>query len=212
MDREQRNRYIMIGVIAFCVVAASILLVFAIFKFEVIKNFCLMIWRILGPFLFGFILAYLLLPVYNFLLNLMQKLLCKRERKEKTMRRLHILANAIAVTCTMLFFLALVLPVQLRIFALSRAQRFSHILRRGRIFAVLRGYFFILISQLGGVDSRRTGSLVQTCQCAFLAFNGLLHAAHLRSCQFQLLFIAGKRQLSLLEGGGRIDRALFRTS
>ena len=42
-----------------------------------------MIWRILGPFLFGFILAYLLLPVYNFLLNLMQKLLCKRERKEK---------------------------------------------------------------------------------------------------------------------------------
>ena len=109
MDREQRNRYIMIGVIAFCVVAASILLVFAIFKFEVIKNFCLLIWHILGPFLFGFILAYLLLPIYNFLLNFMQKLLCKKEGKEKTMRRLHILANAVAVTLTMLFFLALVI-------------------------------------------------------------------------------------------------------
>ncbi len=32
MDREQRNRYIMIGVIAFCVVAASILLVFCNFQ------------------------------------------------------------------------------------------------------------------------------------------------------------------------------------
>lgn len=109
MDREQRKKYIMIGVIAFCVVAASILLVFAIFKFEVIKNFCLMIWRILGPFLFGFILAYLLLPIYNFLLNLMQKIFCRKARKEKTMRRLHVLANAIAVTFTMLLFLALVI-------------------------------------------------------------------------------------------------------
>lgn len=109
MDHEQRNRYIMIGVIAFCVVAASVLLVFAIFKFEVIKNFCLMIWRILGPFLAGFILAYLLLPIYNFLLHLMQKLLCGKERREKTMRRLYILANATAVTFTMLFFLALVI-------------------------------------------------------------------------------------------------------
>ena len=109
MDHEQRNRYIMIGVIAFCVVAASVLLVFAIFKFEVIKNFCLMIWRILGPFLAGFILAYLLLPIYNFLLHLMLKLLCGKERREKTMRRLYILANATAVTFTMLFFLALVI-------------------------------------------------------------------------------------------------------
>ena len=39
MDREQYKKYIMIGVIAFCVVAASILLVFAMFKFEVIKEF-----------------------------------------------------------------------------------------------------------------------------------------------------------------------------
>ena len=109
MDREQRKKYIMIGVIAFCVVAASILLVFAIFKFEVIKAFFLTIWGILVPFLYGFVLAYLLLPVYNFLLHLLQKLLCRRAHAEKTMRRLHILANATAVTLTMLFFFALVI-------------------------------------------------------------------------------------------------------
>ncbi len=109
MDREQRKKYIMIGVIAFCVVAASILLVFAIFKFEVIKAFCLTIWGILAPFLYGFVLAYLLLPVYNFLLHILEKLLCRKERKEKTMRRLRLLANATAVTLTMLFFFALMI-------------------------------------------------------------------------------------------------------
>ena len=98
----------MIGVIAFCVVAASILLVFAIFKFEVIKEFCLMIWRILTPFLYGFVLAYLLLPVYNFLVNLLQKTFCRKERTKKTDHRLRVLASAVAVTLTMLFFLALV--------------------------------------------------------------------------------------------------------
>ena len=108
MDREQYKKYIMIGVIAFCVVAASILLVFAIFKFEVIKEFCLMIWRILTPFLYGFVLAYLLLPVYNFLVNLLQKTFCRKERTKKTDHRLRVLASAVAVTLTMLFFLALV--------------------------------------------------------------------------------------------------------
>ena len=109
MDHETRNRYILIGVIAFCVAAASILLVFAIFKFEVIKDFCLMIWRILTPFLYGFVLAYLLLPVYNFLLNLFHKLFFKKERSEKAARRLRVVNNAISVILTMVFFLALVI-------------------------------------------------------------------------------------------------------
>ena len=109
MSREERKRYLTIGVIAFCVLAACILLVFAIFEFEVIAGFCLKIWQILTPFLYGFILAYLLLPVYNFFVKLFHKCFLKRERTPKTARRLYLLGNAVSVTLTMLCFLSLLI-------------------------------------------------------------------------------------------------------
>lgn len=108
MKREQYKRLVAIGVTAFCVIAASILLVFAIFQFQVLRGFAARIWRILRPFLYGFVLAYLLLPVYNFLRRQLKKLFSRRPGTEKTEKRRGLFASGIAAACTMLFFLALV--------------------------------------------------------------------------------------------------------
>ncbi|MBE6936575.1 MAG: AI-2E family transporter [Ruminococcaceae bacterium] len=107
MNTEQRKKYLLIGLTAFGVVAASILLVFAIDRFDQIRRLFVRIGQILQPFTIGFVLAYLLLPVYNFLCHAFRDLIRRRRWSEKANRWLHIVTNALSVTLTMLTFFAL---------------------------------------------------------------------------------------------------------
>ena len=109
MSHDERKKYIAIGLIAFCVIAASALLIFLIFHFEVISGLILRIWRVLMPFVYGFVLAYLLLPVYNMLRSLFRKWLCRGDFPEKKLRRRRATATGLSVSLTILFFLALLI-------------------------------------------------------------------------------------------------------
>ena len=106
VDREQKRKYITIGIVAFCVIAASTLLAFLIFHFEIIGGVFLRIWRVLLPFVYGFVLAYLLLPVFNMLQGLFQRWFCRDGLPEKKARRRG-LSVGLAAALTILFFLAL---------------------------------------------------------------------------------------------------------
>ena len=109
MSREQMKKYITIGAVVFCVIAASTLFAYLIFHFSVIRSFCVRVLRVLRPFLYGFVLAYLLLPVYNRLRSLFKKLFCRNKTLvDRAMRRRGALAGGLAVVVTMLFFFALV--------------------------------------------------------------------------------------------------------
>ncbi|MGI6070601.1 MAG: AI-2E family transporter [Blautia sp.] len=61
------NKYLYWGVTAFCVVAASLLFCFGIFRMGTLIQGIKAVLRILMPIIYGAILAYLLNPVVNFL-------------------------------------------------------------------------------------------------------------------------------------------------
>ena len=54
------------GLTAFLVIICSVAVFFAIYKFAVIRNAVAVCTKILAPFLYGMVMAYLLCPIYNF--------------------------------------------------------------------------------------------------------------------------------------------------
>lgn len=75
MKDEKIQQYVMMGLTAFAVIAASLLTAFILFHFSTIRNAMQTLSKILMPFVIGCVIAYLLTPVYNFLLrNLDRKL------------------------------------------------------------------------------------------------------------------------------------------
>ncbi|NLD19188.1 MAG: AI-2E family transporter [Clostridiales bacterium] len=54
------------GLTAFLVILCSILVFFAIYRFDVVSNSFHICGKILAPFIYGLIMAYLLCPMYNF--------------------------------------------------------------------------------------------------------------------------------------------------
>ncbi len=69
MFREKNKQYIAWGLTAFCVVAASIVLYFFIHNFDDVRSAVGRVIRILMPFIYGFIMAFLLTPLYDRVYN-----------------------------------------------------------------------------------------------------------------------------------------------
>ncbi len=65
MKKLENSNYFKVGITAFCVVAASIILYFAIARMDAILNALNVITGIVTPFIMGLVLAYLLCPLYN---------------------------------------------------------------------------------------------------------------------------------------------------
>lgn len=71
--KGKHPKYLATGLTAFCVIAASILLFFLLFKISSIRMAVKQFTQILEPFFVGGVIAYLLAPIYNLLLrNLME--------------------------------------------------------------------------------------------------------------------------------------------
>lgn len=105
MKKNFEEKYWRWGVTAFLVIAASIVWFFFLFKFRLIMGFVSRTIQVLYPFIFGFVMAYLLLPVFNRACQIAQPVfsrVIKNERKARSTCRL---------TCSIvsvLLFLALV--------------------------------------------------------------------------------------------------------
>lgn len=73
-----------IGITAFCVIAAGLLMFFAFFNFKMISKGVAELVRILMPFIIGFVIAYLLAPVYNMVVRNTDSYLRENTKLKKT--------------------------------------------------------------------------------------------------------------------------------
>ncbi len=105
--KEKYSNYIAMGLTAFLVIAASILLFFVLHSFPAIKRTVGGFLQILEPFIVGAIIAYLLAPLYNRLLRNFKSFFV---RKLST-KRAHTLAVALALTISILAAVAVTIGV-----------------------------------------------------------------------------------------------------
>ncbi len=100
--------YVLKGVTAFLVIAASILFYFLMLRFDRISAFIGKAVSVLSPIIYGLVIAYLLNPVAKFLYNRLLKLFKKRIRNEKTANTL---ANGFSVAISILLFLLIIVAL-----------------------------------------------------------------------------------------------------
>ncbi len=104
MRKRPLGDYVGIGLTALAVIAASILIFFFIYKFNVIKQLAVHLVEILMPFIVGGVIAYLLAPVYNALCRNLDYYLSLKLKP----RRARQLANGLSVLLSLLLALGLV--------------------------------------------------------------------------------------------------------
>lgn len=92
--KEKYSNYIAIGLTAFLVIAASILLFFVLHSFPTIKRTVGGFIQILEPFIVGTVIAYLLAPLYNRLVRNLEAFFTRK----LSAKRGHALAVALALT------------------------------------------------------------------------------------------------------------------
>ena len=101
MKRENWTEQIKWGITAFLVLAATSLLFIIVSHLETInKNFNLFI-QILMPIIYGAVLAYLMSPVYNFVVKITEVLLAKLFRKKS--KKQSTASSFLATICSLLF-------------------------------------------------------------------------------------------------------------
>ena len=96
------------GITAFGVIAAAVILYFIIARAEGLAEGLGKIADILMPFVYGLVFAYLLCPIYNFM---MRKCLPRFEANEKIAKRAMSFSKAIATIVSMVCFLVVVIGV-----------------------------------------------------------------------------------------------------
>lgn len=100
MKQSQYKPYIAAGVTAFCVVAAAILLFFAVFNAAKIQAFFDLLAHILRPIFIGMIIAFLLLPIHRKILKFMTAMTTTARLDDS--RNVRFL-NALAILFSLLF-------------------------------------------------------------------------------------------------------------
>lgn len=81
MKVEFEKKHVQWGITIFLIVCASILVFFAIYRFDVLAELIKVITSILTPFIYGLVFAYLLCPVYNFTTRNIYGILSRRIKK-----------------------------------------------------------------------------------------------------------------------------------
>ena len=113
MKREDKHPYLAIGLTAFAVIAASLLLFFLLFHMKTVTDFLETIGGILRPIFMGAVIAFLLLPVHR---NILKFLLAMTTDKRKADRRNLAFLNFIAIILSLalavfLFYLLLAMVI-----------------------------------------------------------------------------------------------------
>lgn len=103
--KKGKSHYFKLGLTIFLTVAACILFFFVIFRMENILNYIGKILKAGEPIIIGLMLAYLLMPVKNFVEKPTYKWLQKRGVKEEKSKKL---ARGIGIAGTVVFLLALI--------------------------------------------------------------------------------------------------------
>ena len=111
---KHKNDFFLWGVTALCVISASLLLGFMLYNFRNLVGALRTLVRILMPFIWGFAIAYLLLPIFNFNLGWMEKrLLSRAKNRAKAKGQVRLAASILTVAESVLVFgglLSIVVP------------------------------------------------------------------------------------------------------
>lgn len=114
MKQSQYKPYIAAGVTAFCVIAAAILLFFAVFNAGKIQAFFNLLAYILRPIFMGMVIAFLLLPIHRKILKFLTEMTITARLENSRIIRFF---NALAILFSLLFafillylLLAMVIP------------------------------------------------------------------------------------------------------
>jgi len=99
-NHENKHLYFYKGLTAFLVIAASVLLAFIVFNFSSIYYYAQKFITVLQPLIIGFVIAYLINPIYVFFDSKINKLLKKKMKK-------HTLADKLSSVCGVFFALVL---------------------------------------------------------------------------------------------------------
>ncbi len=92
------GKYLRSGLVAFVVIACSILFFFAIFRAQGLADAISKITNILTPFIYGLVMAYLLCPLYNFTFRSMKnKKFLQKGKKDRSSFYARIIASTISV-------------------------------------------------------------------------------------------------------------------
>lgn len=105
MKESKFEKYICWGVTALSVIALSITFAFFLSRFQEVKRTIGMVIGILMPIIYGAVLAYLLLPVYNKSRSISRQMLSRVCKKEKTIRAL---SKALATAMSLIFLFVIV--------------------------------------------------------------------------------------------------------
>lgn len=98
MKFNVNKKYIYWGITAFCVLAAAILFQYGISKLYLLGTFFAFLIRILTPIIYGFVIAYLLTPVVNFIeKKIILKCIYRIKKDVKLNRQLKSTARMISV-------------------------------------------------------------------------------------------------------------------
>lgn len=114
------RKYLYWGMTAFCVIAASLLLYFAVGNLPTIRNGVSRLLGILAPFIWGLVISYLLTPLMRtteekLLIPMMEKL-CRNRKKDngrKVARGIAVLLCEIVLLLVLVALVSLILPQML---------------------------------------------------------------------------------------------------
>ena len=116
MEEKNWNRYVMWGLTAFAVIAASIGMVFLFINFKTISGAFSKILGILTPVLYGMIMAYLMAPIYNRVYRSVVRSMERRRGKRRSARALAKLCatlTAVLVLCAIAVGIAIMMLPEL---------------------------------------------------------------------------------------------------
>ena len=103
--KKEEKKYFKMGITAFCTIAAGVLFFFAIYRMDDITEVIKTIVKSAEPIIIGLALAYLLMPIKNFVEKPILKLMLKTGLKEKTCKDF---SRGIGITGALVFFFVLI--------------------------------------------------------------------------------------------------------
>lgn len=112
--KKEKNKYVMMGITAFFTVAACIIFFFLLYRFDAIVDFFKKIIKAAEPIIIGAVLAYLLMPVKDFIekpaYNLLRKLKVKEENSKNGARAISIIGAIIFLFVIIALLIAIIVP------------------------------------------------------------------------------------------------------
>lgn len=115
MKEKFDNKYVAWGITLFCVLAALLLLFFAIYRSHYILSFIKTIFTILMPFIYGLAIAYLMNPVVIFFekkvyYSLLSKILKKKKERSKVVRVFSLCTSTVVFVGILIACISFLIP------------------------------------------------------------------------------------------------------